>query len=228
MMVWERRQESRRAVEAGLLIGVGTTIKTVPLLLLLPFLFSTRSGRERALLVATALGVVATACLPFLLAEPKASRRVRSRLWCAQPRGRADRSPLAASHLRSDPSLALVGSFPGAAGWLSDHGGPITFVVLLTLAGFLWRYRPATVDGIVTLWLAIFAFSPNFLLQYMVWALPFFIMAGYLRVTALLQLVVIPALLVTYVNPGALPDGAATVYVVINVPPLGVFGSRHC
>ena len=31
------------------------------------------------------------------------------------------------------------------------------------------------------LWLALFVFNPNFLPQYLIWALPFFLMAGYLK-----------------------------------------------
>ena len=84
--------------------------------------------------------------------------------------------------------------------------------MLIGLALFLFRYRPAPIDSVVLLWLAVFVFSPNFLLQYLVWALPFFIMAGYLREAAILQVAVIPVLVITYTSPS---DAVAIAYVVM-------------
>ena len=67
------------------------------------------------------------------------------------------------------------------------------------------------------LWLAIYVFSPNFLLQYLLWALPFFIMAGYLREVAAVQIVLIPALIITYLSPTATTETLANLYVGIMI-----------
>ena len=49
LMVWERRSDKpTRALEAGLLIGLGGAVKTVPLLMVLPLLISAKSWREGA------------------------------------------------------------------------------------------------------------------------------------------------------------------------------------
>jgi hypothetical protein len=69
----------------------------------------------------------------------------------------------------------------------------------------------------VLLWLAVFAFSPNFLLQYLVWALPFFIMAGYLRETAALQIAILPVLVITYVSANAMTEFLAGAYVAMMI-----------
>ena len=90
-------------------------------------------------------------------------------------------------------------------------------LVLILVAAFLYRYRPALIDSVVLLWLAVFVFSPNFLLQYLIWALPFFIMAGYLKEVAVLQIALIPALIITYVNISALSDRAADAYVAMMI-----------
>lgn len=89
--------------------------------------------------------------------------------------------------------------------------------MLAVLAAFLWRYRPAPIDGIVVLWLAVYALSPNFLLQYLVWGLPFFITAGYLREAALLQVAVIPALVITYMDSSLYGRPGADAYVALMI-----------
>jgi hypothetical protein len=213
LMVWERRPQSRRAVESGLLVGLGALIKTVPILLVVPLAVSARSLKEAAKLVACAVGLTVIVCLPFYLAEPEGFKRV---LHYTGVPGRGGFS------LVADPSFAIdrrlsfgLGTTPNElANWISRANGPITAIVLVALAAFLFRFRPALIDGAVLLWLSIYVFSPNFLLQYLVWGLPFFIMAGYLRETALLQLAVTPALLITYLS---MTRFLSIVYVVIMI-----------
>jgi hypothetical protein len=98
---------------------------------------------------------------------------------------------------------------------VADSSRWVSIAVVAAMAAFLLRYRPRPVDGAVLLWLAIFAFVPNFLIQYLIWGLPFFIMAGYLRETAVLQLVLVPATVITYQASatGGLDEGLATLYV---------------
>jgi Glycosyltransferase family 87 len=218
LMAWERRPQARRAVESGLLIGLGVLVKTVPGLLILPLLVTARSVKEGVRLVAATAGVALIAALPFLLAEPEGYRKVLS--YAGVP-GRGGLSvvldPGFAADRRLSPGLSVLGSPNELADWISRSGGPITLVVLLALAAFLIRYRPAPIDSIVLLWLAVFAVSPNFLLQYVVWAMPFFIMAGYLRQTALLQLALVPVLVITYLSFSAMTDFLAGAYVAMMI-----------
>jgi hypothetical protein len=218
LMVWERRPPSRRALESGLLLGIGAAIKTVPGLLMLPLLLTARSVKEGAQLVAAAAGVALIVCLPFLLAEPEGYRKVLS--YTGVP-GRGGLSvvldPVFAADRRLSPGLAVLGVPNEFADWISHVGGPITLIVLAALAAFLIRYRPSPIDSTVLLWLAVFAFSPNFLLQYLVWALPFFIMAGYLRETAVLQIALVPTLVITYLSASAMTEFLAGAYVAMMI-----------
>jgi hypothetical protein len=215
LMAWERRPQSNRAIESGILVAIGGLIKSVPMLLVLPLLSSARSVREGLKLVVSAGAVFGLVCLPFFLAEPDGYRRVLS--YTGVP-GRGGISvltdPTFAAERRTDPVLATVGHPNDLTDWISQHNGLITVVVLIAVAAFLFRYRPAPIDGVVILWLAIFVFSPNFLLQYLLWALPFFLMAGYIREVVVLQIALIPPLLITYLSPDAT---LADIYVVIMI-----------
>lgn len=218
LIVWERRPPGRRAIEAGLLIGLGAVIKTVPFLMLLPLLIAARSRVEGVKLLGAASAVVAVVCLPFFLAEPQGFREGLS--YAGVP-GRGGLSvildPGFAVDRRLSSDLATTGAPNQLADWLSNASGPITVFVLLALGAFLLRYRPALIDSVVLLWLAIFVFNPNFLPQYLVWALPFFLMAGYLAETALLQVAVIPMLLITYLSSSVYGRPGAVLYAVVAI-----------
>ncbi len=67
---WERSEPGlRRAIVAGVLIGIGASFKTVPGLLLFALLPSVRSVREGAALVVPALAVPLIALVPWLVAD---------------------------------------------------------------------------------------------------------------------------------------------------------------
>jgi hypothetical protein len=218
LMVWERKPRPRRAVQSGLLIGLGAAIKTVPMLLIVPLMASARSLSEAAKLVVAAVAVLVVTCLPFYLAEPSGFE-VALRYHGVAGRGGLTllADPVYAADRRVSVEVAFTGEPNGVASWLTDNSGPITVIVLLALLVLLLRYRPEPIIGIVLLWLSVFVFSPNFLSQYLVWALPFFIMAGYLRETAALQVAMVPALALTYLNSSSMTQELAAVYVAIMV-----------
>ena len=193
LMAWERRPPSSRAWGAGLLIGLGAAVKTVPLFMVVPLLPYARSWREGAKLVVAAVGTLALALGPLWIAGIDLHRVT----------GYAGIAGWGGLSLVLDPGLAwhivtvgpvqcslggpLVCPPPGLAGGLQSAARWITLGVLVVYAGFIFRYRPALIDAAVLLWLAIFTFSPNFFLTYLVWGLPFFIMAGYILEVAILQ-----------------------------------------
>ena len=182
-------------------------------------LFTARSLRERLQLVGATAGIVVIICLPFFLAEPGGFRHGPLSYSGVPSRGGLSliADPAFAAERRTDPSLIFKAEPSAVARSISRANGPLTVLVLILLAVFLYRYRPALIDSMVLLWLAVFVFSPNFLLQYLVWALPFFIMAGYLKEVAALQIALIPALIITYTNPSALSDRTADLYVAIMI-----------
>jgi Glycosyltransferase family 87 len=214
LMAWERRPAATRGLDAGLLVGLGAAIKTVPGLLVLPLIAAASSLRERALLLGAAVAVPAVLFLPFFVADPGAID------WLGTYEGIRGRGGLS---LVVQPSLAwdqLTQNVlaPRPSDLTETISGGSRWIVLgaVALAGaFMLRYRPAPVDGAVLLWLAVYAFVPNFLMQYLVWGLPFFVMAGYLRQTAILQLLVLPATVIYYDAgfTGGLDEGLAALYV---------------
>jgi hypothetical protein len=220
LMLWERRPRSTRAVEAGLLIGLGAAVKTVPLLLVIPLLASARSWREGIKLVGAAGAVPAVALAPLWVAGIDLHRVIS---YTGVP-GWGGLS------LVVDPGLGwhwmtasarLFPPYSGATRALQDASSWITLLVLIVYSGFVLRYRPAPIDAAVLLWLGIYAFSPNFFLNYLVWGLPFFIMAGYLAQVAVLQAVLVVPTVAYYLTLSAgAPatfDGIAYVPIMIGL-----------
>ncbi len=219
LMAWERRPVATRATDAGLLVGVGAAIKTVPGLVLLALLPAARSVREAAWLIGAALAVPVVAMLPFAVADPGALE------WLGTYQGSPGKGGLS---LVLQPSVAwhwvAHGGFNpplnGLNDFLTASAGAVVVLAMALLAVFLLRHRPAPIDAAVLVWLAIYAFSPSFFMQYLVWGLPFFIMAGYLKQTAVIQAVLLPATVIYYqaadTNTGVpeLGTAMAGVYVV--------------
>ena len=217
LMAWERPGRERgRAITAGALIGLGAAIKTVPLLMILPFVLSTNRWRERIVLVATAGAMFIAFVSPFFVVEPHG---VYNALTYSGHPGRGGLSvivdPQFAINKLQSPGFEFFGrQHNGIEGWLTANAAIITFLGLVGLAAFLVRYRPPLIDGIVLLWLVIFVFSPNFYFQYLIWALPFLIMAGYIGEMAILQFTLIPPILIISISDSELSSAAPWIYVV--------------
>ncbi len=215
LMLWEHRPKSTRGVEAGLLIGLGAAVKLPPLLLIPALLGSARSWREAAKLVVTAIAVPALVLAPLWLSGVNLHAVIA---YTGYP-------GLGGLSLVVDPALGwhwMTTLQPVHNGWtpngavqaLQHASRWITLVTLMAYTAFILRYRPAPVDAAVLLWLSIYAVSPNFFLNYLIWGLPFFIMAGYLAEVAVLQAVLIPATVAFYLARWPSPSTAiAEVYV---------------
>ena len=211
LAAWERGGD-RRALAAGLLIGVGATIKTFPLAMLLPLLPWARSRREALTLVAAAAAVLLVALAPFLAAHP------RDTLESLENRGFPG---LGGISMLVQPELAraaISGVDPGEAtavtDFLLDAGGVLVALLLAALAAFLaWR-RPPPLQGAVIVWLGLYALGLNFTLQYAVWLLPFLLLQRRLRTVAAIQLLLLPAVAIYYAAPWE-GDLAWIAYVVL-------------
>ena len=188
-----------RGVTAGLLIGIGAAIKTLPLFMIFALLPSARSRKEALSLVGAAAAAPLFSVLPFLIADPG--------------------GVLGIANYRAAPGLggiSLIIQPDLAASWLSPHGafhltgasvflyhwGPRLLVVaLLLVAALIYRFQPAPVDAVVLLWTATYVFTPGFFFQYLIWGMPFMLMAGYTRAVIALQLVTIGPAVVAYLGP---------------------------
>ncbi len=200
LYAWDQGPADRRALLAGLAIGVGAAVKSVPLVLLLALLPTVRNPREAAILVAAALAPLAASVAPFLLADGS---------------GTVDA-------LRANKGLPGFGGIsllvqPSLAGlWLGTGGSPASslskelydLAPLIALAAFagtgaaLYRRRTEARHAAPVLWLAFFAFGINFSFQYVVWLLPFLLLAGRLKTVALLQALLLVPALILYVREG--------------------------
>ncbi len=209
LLVWERVQDRRRALLAGVLIGIAASIKTVPLVMVLALAPTSRSVRELLVLVAGAVTVPLLALSPFLLADPH--------------------GVLGLHHYASSPGmggLSLVAQPDLAARWLTRwvlttnlenslfivHAGAFNLLVVAAFGLYAWRWRPAPRPAAALLWLLVLAFGSGFFFQYLVWGLPFFLLTGAVRATILLQLLVSVPMLIYFLAPW---KDAAIVYVYV-------------
>ena len=213
LALWDRLPPDRRPLVCGALIGAGAAIKTVPMLMVLALLPST-TLRDGARLLAAAVAVPILAMAPFALSDPDGVAGILD--YRGAPGlggfGLLVQPGLAASWLAQDPIV-----FTGFSTFVYEQGARITLVAVIALALFLLRYRPAPLEAAVLLWLVVYAFSPNFFFQYLIWGLPFFLMAGYVRAVAILQGVVLVPALIAYSAPISAADTAALVYVPIMI-----------
>ena len=213
LMVWERSSSPNRALWAGLLIGVGAAVKLPPLLLVLPLLGSARSWREAAKLAGAALAVLLLALGPLWAAGIDLSRVVRYAGFPGWGGLSLVVDPAYGWHLFTQP---LFSPYPqsGLLQTVQDNARWIAAVPLAIYMGFVFRYRPAAVDAAALLWVVVYAFSPNFFLNYLVYGLPFFIMAGFLVEVAVLQALLIAPTVAYYVVLSPAPSTATGVLYV--------------
>jgi hypothetical protein len=195
LVLWERTDSAWRPYAVGALIGAGGAIKTVPLLMLIAILPSARSWREGVKLTVVAVGIPLALLAPFLLFGGPGA--VHGLSYHGGP-GLGGLSLVTAP---GDPPAAF-GIGPGSVGalsrWLFHHSQVIVGVALTGLVAFLWRRRPSAPDAACLLWLAVFAFGINFYLPYVIWGLPFFLLAGYLRQVVVLEALLLAPTLVAY------------------------------
>jgi hypothetical protein len=211
LSVWERAQPAHRAWIAGLLIGTGAAIKLVPGLMVLALAPSARSRRELATLVGATLVVPLLSTLPMVAAAGTG--------WIGTILHYHGGSGLGGLSLVAQPDLPLnwfhVGSDPltGLSAWLIRHGGVIAVAAIFAAAAFLGHRRTPAPLAAVVIWLTVYAFGVAFFMQYMVWGLPFLLMAGFRREVLALQLVLFAPVLVIY--HGVHAAWAAWVFYVV-------------
>jgi hypothetical protein len=216
VMVWERSSSPNRALWAGLLIGVGAAIKLPALLVVLPLLGSARLLGDAAKLVGGALAPLLLTLGPLWAAGIDLSEVVKYAGFPGWGGLSLVVDPGYGWHLFTQP---LFSAYPrsGLSHTVQDNARWIVAVSLAIYTGFVFRYRPAAVDAAALLWLVVYAFSPNFYLNYMVYGLPFFIMAGFLIEVAVLQALLIAPTVAYYV---VLSPAHSTVTGVLYVPAL--------
>lgn len=201
MYVWERSADirlggppSERARSAvALLIGVGAAIKTVPILLVLAFLPRLRGWWARGRFSGLAVAVPLLSVLPWLALNPNSLSIILKYSGIGV-------GPLA---LIVQPSITkdilVKGAnvpFHGPSMMLENHGKLILFSVLALAALLVVARRPRPEVAAAVLWLAVYAAIPYFFFQYVLWGLPFLLMAGFLGGVATAQAILfVPTIL---------------------------------
>ena len=205
-VAWERGGP-RRGLVAGVLLGVGAAIKIVPAFLLLALLPHARSRREGVVLTMTTVAIPLASLLPFLVADPAGVRTLAEYSGAPGQGGLtlALQPALAGFYVTGAPfDLNAAVTFLYENGWLAG-------VLLGGLGIFLLRYRPPPLTGAVIIWVALWALSPAFFFHYLIWGLPFLLLARHLLPAAAIQLVVVVPALLFYLGPSG--DWALYVYV---------------
>jgi hypothetical protein len=219
--LWPRMQSPRRAIVVGLLIGLGAALKTVPLLLLLAVLPTARSRRELITLLLAAAAPILVAFAPFAFAGTLPA------LHALSYRGLPGAGDLSLAVQPSLAQLTLGIANPGASGlteFLIRHGTLVIAAGLLVVAAVGARSRAGAPQMASLVWLGIYAFGVNFFFQYLVWGLPFFLMAGYLRSVLVAQLVLIGPTVLFYLRPWHEPSLA----VVYDIVMIGMWAIAVC
>jgi hypothetical protein len=197
VVVWERVAGRDRAWQAGLLIGVAASFKTVPGLVVLALLPTVRDWREAGVLVGAAVAVPLAALAPFLVAD---ARGVREMLRYNGAPGMGGltlvlQPDLAQQWLRRPTGMNELNQ------WIFDNQRVVNVLVIGAVGAFLLRFRVPPARAAVILWLAVWAFSTGFFFQYLVWGLPFILLDGHVRTAAALQLVMIGPAILFYAGP---------------------------
>jgi Glycosyltransferase family 87 len=214
VVLWDRLERQHRAVICGLLIGLGASFKTVPGLMLFALLPTVESPREAAGLVASAIAVPLLLSSPFLIADTHGA--LVPLRYHGGP-GAGGISMLVEPRLaRNAIELSPARRLSGISSALSHHGSVLTLVALAALAVVLWRSRVSAACAAVILWLGLYVFGVNWLGNYIIWAIPFLVVAGYLRAALLVQLLLLAptVILLTGYTGGFGRSGPATWIVV--------------
>jgi uncharacterized membrane protein len=220
LLLWGRLPQGRRAVTAGLLIGLGAAIKTVPIVVVLALLPRVAGRREAGLLLGTAIGLPVLLMAPWVLAEPHAT--LDALRYTGLP-GIGGLTLLVQPSLADSWLLSAPGHLSSLNSTLLDIRGPLLALSAAAAALYLVRRKPEPAKGALIAWLAVYVLSVNFGPRYLVWALPFALMAGYLWEVAVLQVIAFPAALAIGTRPHPSLDWLPTVYVILMITLLVAF-----
>ncbi|MCA1836858.1 MAG: glycosyltransferase 87 family protein [Actinobacteria bacterium] len=196
VVAWGRVATERRAFAAGALIGGAIAVKTVPGVVGIALLPHARDRRELASLVAT------MAAVPFVLALPWILHDVHAISYRAgHYRGLPGLGGLSLLIQPHTAELWFNGASLPLSHWqreLQHHASLIAYTGILIASAVVLLRRPPPAVGAVLLLLAVYAAAANWTPYYLLWILPFLILAGWARAAVLSQLVLLIPLVPWY------------------------------
>jgi hypothetical protein len=206
LWLWER-EAAHRAMSAGVLIGIGIAVKTVPGLLLFALLPTARSRREVLTLVGSAIAVPCVLLVPFALNDVGAVMRA------LRYRGVGGVGGLSLL-VQPDLSLYWLSREPESLTALSQHlqqlSGLLTAASVVPTVAICRRARTPASRVAVMLVLGVYVAGANFLVTYAAWAAVLLLAAGLVRWSILWQMWLLVPTLLTYTafnRPGGWSHG---------------------
>jgi hypothetical protein len=201
--VWLWIRPDRNALAAALLLGLAAAIKTPLALAAIALLPTARSWREAATLVGASAAVPLLTLAPFLAADAHASVRALTYEGLVGLGGLAVVLQPSLPNGWLGPGFHLKASrFAGATQWL--EAGVVAAVLAIGM-----RARDRPLELVCLMFLAVFSFTLPWSYTYLVWGIPFLIVAGRWRVVTAMTALSLPVVLILYTAP----HGDALVFV---------------
>jgi hypothetical protein len=210
-LLWQYGTSERRAVAAGLLLGLGGLVKLVPLLFVLALLPTAHGARERALLLTSATIPMLIVLAPFVAADH--SGVLDSLFYGGYPGGGGLAvliQPDLARHYLTDYRFPL--SAPGRV--LQDVGVVITLVAVASVFLLMVRRRTSALEASLLLGLTLVVFATNFYEQYLLWLMPLAIICARIALVFVVQLIMLPYLLIAGATPAGWLDSLEVPHAV--------------
>lgn len=204
--LWDAAPRTRRRVLlAGALVGLGASVKSPLGLTVLVMLPTARTLWEALAVTAAAVAVPLVQLAPFLLHDPVAP--VEMILGYTGAGGQAMLSAVL------EPGLTEMWvTRTGLEDYSSALDPAGIYIALAIAAGVLavgLRTRAPALELACVLWPAVWALGPGFFFHYLIWGLPFLLVAGRWRAALLIQVGGMVPLLMLGLSAH---DGAALVF----------------
>jgi uncharacterized membrane protein len=190
VIVW-RLAGPHRAWQAGLLIGLGGAVKTVPLFMVLALLPTARSRREALTLVGCAVAPPLASVAPFLIADTH--HTITSLTFNKGVPGFGGLSVLVQPALLKGWLTGHLAPASSATWFFVHHQNEIVAAAVIVAGAYAYRRRMDPISAAALIWLVVYVTNFNWAYQYFVWGLPFFLLAGRrLEVAAVQLLLALP------------------------------------
>jgi hypothetical protein len=176
----------RRAWYAGLLIGLGAAVKLPPLFTVMALLPSARSRREAAILVGCAVAIPVLSVVTFLLDNPGPTWH--SLTYNDGVPGLGGLSVLIQPSLVRSWQHGVVFVPTSATVWFYEKQNWIVGLSALAAGGWAYWRRLEPVTAAALIWVTVYVANFDWAYQYFIWGFPFFLLAGWRRSVAILQL----------------------------------------
>jgi Glycosyltransferase family 87 len=186
VVIWCLESRGRRAWQAGILIGLGASIKQPAFFMVLALLPTARSWREARTLLACSVGVPVLSVIPFLAADAGPT-------WHSLTHNQGVPG-IGGLSLLLQPGLVHTTvrgefGFPNAVNaWFYERQNWIVGLSVLAGGLFAYRKRLDPIPAAALIWLTVYVSNFNWSYQYFVWGLPFFLLAGWRARVATIQL----------------------------------------